>query len=125
MRAFIGISLASAMLTPGCFSAPTPLAPGLAGSVGMPNHGVQTGAVELPKTGKGFQRYRPKGQNHWGRPRLVSALTRIAAGAGGASRAWTVSALSRRPARARGADVAAAGGKERSGHGKEARQGEW
>lgn len=63
----------------GCFSAPTPLAPGLAGSVGMPNLGVQTGAVELPERGKGFERYRPKGRNHWGRPRLVSALSRIAA----------------------------------------------
>jgi len=63
----------------GCFSAPTPLAPGLAGSVGMPNSGVQTGAVELPERGSGFARYRPKGQHHWGRPRLVNAITRIAA----------------------------------------------
>jgi penicillin-insensitive murein endopeptidase len=63
----------------GCVSAPTPLAPGLFGSVGVPNHGVQTGAVELPTHGKGFERYRPHGRNHWGRPRLVSALTRIAA----------------------------------------------
>ena len=62
----------------GCFSAPTPLAPGLAGSVGMPNSGSQTGAVELPVQGSGFQRYRPQGHNHWGRPRLVGALTRIA-----------------------------------------------
>jgi penicillin-insensitive murein endopeptidase len=63
----------------GCFSAPTPLAPGLAGSIGMPNSGVQTGAVELPESGSGFARYRPKGQHHWGRPRLVNAITRIAA----------------------------------------------
>ncbi len=72
-------TLIGATLTAGCFSAPTPLAPGLGGSVGMPNHGVQTDAVELPVRGKGFQRYRPHGQNHWGRPRLVSALLRIAA----------------------------------------------
>jgi len=63
----------------GCFSSPTPLAPGLSGSIGMPNHGVQTGAIELPKQGKGFVRYRPHGLHHWGRPRLVSSLTRIAA----------------------------------------------
>ena len=63
----------------GCFSAPTPLAPGLSGSVGMPNSGSQTGAVELPAHGRGFSRYRPHGRNHWGRPRLVNALTRIAA----------------------------------------------
>ena len=70
---------ATALLLSACVSAPTPLAPGLTGSVGMPNQGVQTGAVELPEQGKGFARYRPKGQNHWGRPRLVSALARIAA----------------------------------------------
>ena len=63
----------------GCFSAPTPLAPGLIGSVGVPNQGVQTGALELPERGPGFERYRPKGRNHWGRPRLVKALQRIAA----------------------------------------------
>ncbi len=45
----------------------------------MPNLGVQTGAVELPERGPGFQRYRPQGKNHWGRPRLVTALQRIAA----------------------------------------------
>jgi len=69
---------AMGLVLAGCFSAPTPLAPGLAGSVGMPNSGVQTGAVELPERGLGFERYRPKGHNHWGRPRLVSAITRIA-----------------------------------------------
>jgi len=68
-----------AWLLNGCFSAPTPLAPGLAGSVGMPNSGVQTDAVELPVRGSGFERYRPEGKNHWGRPRLVGALSRIAA----------------------------------------------
>ncbi|MDF3069303.1 MAG: murein endopeptidase [Polyangiaceae bacterium] len=69
--------IVSAALT-GCFSAPTPLAPGLNGSVGMPSSGVQTGAEELPVRGKGFERYRPQGKHHWGRPRLVNALTRIA-----------------------------------------------
>jgi penicillin-insensitive murein DD-endopeptidase len=68
----------STALCSGCFSAPTPLAPGLAGSVGMPNSGVQTGAIELPVEGPGFARYRPNGKNHWGRPRLVQALQRIA-----------------------------------------------
>lgn len=69
----------AALLAAGCFSSPTPLAPGLSGSVGMPNHGVQTGAVELPVQGEGFRRYRPRGANHWGRPRLVRGLVRIAA----------------------------------------------
>lgn len=79
MLATKGFSLVIGLAVAGCFSAPTPLAPGLVGSVGMPNSGVQTDAVELPERGAGFARYRPKGRNHWGRPRLVSALTRIAA----------------------------------------------
>jgi penicillin-insensitive murein endopeptidase len=70
--------LGAALLLSGCFSTPTPLAPGLTGSIGVPNQGVQTDAVELPAQGRGFARYRPKGKNHWGRPRLVSALERIA-----------------------------------------------
>jgi len=69
---------AGALLLGGCFAAPTPLAPGLDGSVGMPNLGVQTGASQLPISGRGFVRYRPQGKNHWGRPRLVAALERIA-----------------------------------------------
>jgi penicillin-insensitive murein endopeptidase len=68
-----------ACAVPGCVSTPTPLAPGLGGAVGTPSGGVQTGAVELPKSGPGFVRYRRDGANHFGRPRLVSALTRIAA----------------------------------------------
>jgi penicillin-insensitive murein endopeptidase len=79
VRVYFWVFAACCPLLGGCFSAPTPLAPGLAGSIGMPNLGVQTGAVELPEQGKGFERYRPKGQNHWGRPRLVSAIERIAA----------------------------------------------
>jgi len=74
----IGLYITIGCGSAGCFSAPTPLAPGLAGSVGMPNSGSQTGAVELPLQGLGFQRYRPQGHNHWGRPHLVGALTRIA-----------------------------------------------
>lgn len=58
----------------GCFGTPTPLAPGLAGSVGAPHHGVLTDAVELPNEGVGFVRYRRGAPNHWGNPRLVRAL---------------------------------------------------
>jgi penicillin-insensitive murein endopeptidase len=79
MAARLALLLTFSALTGGCFSAPSPLAPGLGGSIGMPNSGVQTGATELPRAGKGFVRYRPQGKNHWGRPRLVNALTRIAA----------------------------------------------
>jgi penicillin-insensitive murein endopeptidase len=71
--------VALAATTSGCISAPSPLAPGLAGAVGVPHSGVQTDGVELPATGAGFVRYRPKGANHFGRPRLVTALERISA----------------------------------------------
>jgi penicillin-insensitive murein endopeptidase len=62
----------------GCFGTPTPLAPGVTGSVGAPHHGVLTDAVELPVEGVGFVRYRKNGANHWGNPRLVRALERVA-----------------------------------------------
>jgi penicillin-insensitive murein endopeptidase len=58
----------------GCLGTPTPLAPGLGGSVGWPHHGVQTGAVELPQAGPGFVRYRKVGGFNWGQPGLVQAV---------------------------------------------------
>jgi penicillin-insensitive murein endopeptidase len=58
----------------GCFGTPTPLAPGLAGSVGWPHHGVQTGAIELPEQGPGFARFRSQGPYHWGQPSLVNGI---------------------------------------------------
>jgi penicillin-insensitive murein endopeptidase len=63
----------------GCFSTPTPLAPGLNGTVGVPNQGVQTEAEELPVRGEGFVRYRPLSTHYFGRPRLVRALEAAAA----------------------------------------------
>jgi penicillin-insensitive murein DD-endopeptidase len=72
---FAGLALALV----GCFASPTPLAPGLRGSVGVPHHGVQTDAVELPRQGTGFARYRPFGASYWGSPRLVQAVVRAAA----------------------------------------------
>jgi penicillin-insensitive murein endopeptidase len=69
--------LASSLLL-ACFGTPTPLAPGLAGSVGLPHHGVQTGAIELPESGDGFARYRNQGGYHWGQPALVKGLLEAA-----------------------------------------------
>jgi penicillin-insensitive murein DD-endopeptidase len=68
-----------ALASAGCAGTPTPLAPGVTGSVGIPQSGVQTGAVELPRSGPGFARYRPRSPNYWGNPRLVSALEETAA----------------------------------------------
>jgi penicillin-insensitive murein endopeptidase len=62
----------------GCFGTPTPLAPGLTGSVGLPHHGVQTGAIELPDGGDGFARYRNQGGYYWGQPALVNGLREAA-----------------------------------------------
>jgi penicillin-insensitive murein endopeptidase len=41
--------------------------------------GVQTDAVELPKLGKGYVRYRAFGRHYWGMPRLVRAIEASAA----------------------------------------------
>lgn len=62
----------------GCVGTPTPLAPSVGGSIGVPHHGVQTGASELPVRGPGFRRLRPKSQNYWGNPRLVAAVEHAA-----------------------------------------------
>src|SRR6185503_6418708 len=58
----------------GCVGTPSPLAPTLSGSIGVPHSGVQSDAVELAPKGDGFLRYRPKGPNYWGNPRLVRAI---------------------------------------------------
>jgi penicillin-insensitive murein endopeptidase len=68
-----------ALSVAGCINAPSPLVPGLSGTVGVPHSGVQTDGAELPMSGPGFVRYRPKGVNHFGRARLVTALQTIAA----------------------------------------------
>lgn len=58
----------------GCVGSPTPLAPGLHGSVGSPNLGVITDGVALPKEGKGFRRLRPWSTSYVGTPGLVKTL---------------------------------------------------
>jgi len=61
-----------------CVGAPSPLAPGLGGSVGVPHHGVVTNAESLPNKGPGFERFRTDGVR-WGHPRLVAAVRHAAA----------------------------------------------
>ena len=68
-----------AVATCGCVGTPTPLAPNVSGSVGFPHEGVQTGAVELPRRGFGYARYRPYGRAYWGQPRLIQAIEAVAA----------------------------------------------
>ncbi len=58
---------------------PTPLAPTLSGSVGVPHNGVLTTSAELPTIGPGFVRFRKHAPVYHGLPRLVSAIQRAAA----------------------------------------------
>lgn len=69
---------ASPVFVCGCLGTPTPLAPQLQGSIGLPHSGVQTGAVELPLKGPGFERYRPFGSAYFGQPELVNEVQRVA-----------------------------------------------
>lgn len=66
-------------LLPACMATPSPLAPGLRGSVGVPHLGVQTDAAALPKSGEGFVRLRPHDTRNWGVPRLVRLIQDAAA----------------------------------------------
>jgi penicillin-insensitive murein endopeptidase len=60
-------------------SMPSPLAPGLDGSVGVPHNGVLTEGAELPESGDGFVRFRKHSPIYFGLPRLVRAIQRAAA----------------------------------------------
>jgi penicillin-insensitive murein endopeptidase len=62
-----------------CFGVPSPLAPGLRGSVGLPSHGVLTNGSQLPESGVGFERYRHASAHYWGVSRLVAAILNAAA----------------------------------------------
>ena len=64
---------ALALALAGCVGTPTPLAPGIHGSVGFPHEGVITNAVALPRKGQGYALLRHNGRN-WGNPRLVAAI---------------------------------------------------
>jgi penicillin-insensitive murein endopeptidase len=64
--------------TLGCMGTPSPLHPGLTGTVGVPHNGVLTESSELPKGGDGFQRFRPNSPVYFGLPRLVRAIERAA-----------------------------------------------
>src|SRR4051812_2931536 len=71
------IGLALSALT-GCIGSPSPLAPGVHGSIGVPHRGCLTGGAALPDRGEGFERFR-KHDVKWGNPRLVSAIRTAAA----------------------------------------------
>src|SRR5688572_8441793 len=67
-----------ALILFGCGRTPTPLAPQVGGSIGMPHRGVLTRAVELPRRGEGYVWLR-NDDRHYGVPRFVEAIERAAA----------------------------------------------
>lgn len=73
----LSLALAAPALA-ACIGAPNPLAPHLGGSVGVPHHGVVTGAVALPRKGDGYVLYRDDGVR-WGSKRLVDIIQKSAA----------------------------------------------
>jgi penicillin-insensitive murein endopeptidase len=62
----------------GCARAPSPLTPGLRGSIGMPHRGVLTEGAELPRDAEGIRWLRGN-DRHWAAPRFVATLERAAA----------------------------------------------
>ncbi len=63
----------AALALAACTGTPSPLAPGIRGSIGVPHEGMITNAVQLPRKGDGYALLRNNGRN-WGNPRLVAAI---------------------------------------------------
>ena len=76
-RTFFPIALLAAALA-GCVGTPSPLAPGVRGSVGLPHRGCLTDGEALPRKGEGFERLRTD-DVRWGNPRLIAAIRAAAA----------------------------------------------
>lgn len=70
--------IVACVATTGCMGIPTPLAPNLDGSMGVPHAGMQRGAKQLPVRGEGFVRLRRTSDNYWGNPRLVQSISAAA-----------------------------------------------
>ena len=74
---FAGLVLALGVT--GCGRAPSPLAPLLSGSIGLPHRGVLTHPTELPAEGPGYRLLAPTNERHFGTARFVAAIERAAA----------------------------------------------
>jgi penicillin-insensitive murein endopeptidase len=72
-RIAVAILAAAASLLTACMGTPTPLAPAIRGSIGVPHQGMITNAVALPKKGEGYGLLRNNGRN-WGHPRMIAAI---------------------------------------------------
>ena len=78
MRTLRSIALIFSTLVVGCARAPSPLAPNVDGSIGMPHRGVLSGGAVLPPQGPGYRWLRQDDRHH-GLPRFVRAIERAAA----------------------------------------------
>lgn len=74
-RIAIFAGLASFAALTGCVHAPSALAPGRSGSVGLPSRGVLTAGAQLPETGEGYSWLRHD-ERHYGITRLVNTIER-------------------------------------------------
>ncbi|MCU0657524.1 MAG: penicillin-insensitive murein endopeptidase [Polyangiaceae bacterium] len=74
-----GLLLLALLALGACASVPSPLAPGVQGSVGGPAFGVLTRPVALPDSGPGFRRLRPWTRRQYGTSTLIRTLTDAAA----------------------------------------------
>jgi penicillin-insensitive murein endopeptidase len=72
------LAILFAMTAAACTRAPTPLAPQVGGSIGLPHRGMLSGSIELPSSGPGFKFLRDDDRHH-GLPRFANALVRAAA----------------------------------------------
>jgi penicillin-insensitive murein endopeptidase len=73
----VALILAALTFLFGCVGSPSPLAPALRGSVGVPHRGVITDARALATSGDGFRLLRDT-RVRWGHPRLVAAIEHAA-----------------------------------------------
>jgi penicillin-insensitive murein endopeptidase len=72
------IAIGLVLATAACNGTPTPLAPAVRGSIGVPHQGVLTHGATLPQKGAGYRRLRDDGVRY-GNPRLVAAIQAAAA----------------------------------------------
>jgi penicillin-insensitive murein endopeptidase len=75
--ALLGLAALAGLAATGCLYSPSPLAPHLRGSIGLPHKGTLTDGVALADKGDGFVRFR-RDAVKWGNPRLVATIEHAA-----------------------------------------------
>ncbi len=73
-----GVLALLAYASSGCARVPSPLAPALQGSIGVPHRGVLTASVDLPRKGDGYRWLRDN-DRHFATARFAHAIERAAA----------------------------------------------